>query len=481
MKKQKERLNANFVGVGLVSARKEITNSKTIANTAGVAPLGDPHFEEHAKNTPRASLNPNSNISLLISNHRGITLIALIITIIVMLILVAVTVTVAINGGLFKTAKQAKADTQANIDAEQRLASGRIKVDGKWYNSLEDYTNGIESSDQNDEPSKWAQDKDGNITYDGEKSEIKIGDYVNYTYDTVNTAYDLPTTITGYDSPQSINQTIDLNWRVLGVDANGCLTLISDKPTTQEVYFEGAKGHNNGVYILNDICAKQYSNTDLGVIARSITIEDIEAGFKKETGIAKRNEYTNGVKKYGETKTYTTERYLNYPVIYAEENGSGIGVKEEDAETGINTKGIGGSDPFYKTENELTTKKPEGKESKKAGDNQGEQKALTCKQTYYSFSSTPENYCKNREFHEMIFKTNSYYWLASRCYYCGSNYASFGLHSVSNADLGGSGVFASSSVPTSRSNFLRPVVSLGSNALEIVSGSGAEDDPYILD
>ena len=40
--------------------------------------------------------------------QKGITLIALIITIIVMLILVGVTVTTAINGGLFKKAKEGK-------------------------------------------------------------------------------------------------------------------------------------------------------------------------------------------------------------------------------------------------------------------------------------------------------------------------------------------------------------------------------------
>lgn len=45
--------------------------------------------------------------------QKGITLIALIITIIVMLILVGVTVTTAINGGLFKKAKEGKEGTRA--------------------------------------------------------------------------------------------------------------------------------------------------------------------------------------------------------------------------------------------------------------------------------------------------------------------------------------------------------------------------------
>ena len=55
--------------------------------------------------------------------QKGITLIALIITIIVMLILVGVTVTVAINGGLFNTAKEAARGTEnAKIFEQIQLA-----------------------------------------------------------------------------------------------------------------------------------------------------------------------------------------------------------------------------------------------------------------------------------------------------------------------------------------------------------------------
>ena len=54
----------------------------------------------------------------MMKGNKGITLIALIITIIVMMILVAVTVTVALQGGLFGTAKKAGTDTQKAADEE---------------------------------------------------------------------------------------------------------------------------------------------------------------------------------------------------------------------------------------------------------------------------------------------------------------------------------------------------------------------------
>lgn len=61
------------------------------------------------------------------SDFKGITLIALIITIIVMLLLVGVTVTVAINGGLFTTAKKSSYQTEVRIIQEQ-LETVKAKI-----------------------------------------------------------------------------------------------------------------------------------------------------------------------------------------------------------------------------------------------------------------------------------------------------------------------------------------------------------------
>lgn len=55
-------------------------------------------------------------------NQKGITLVALVITIIVMLILVGVTVNVALTGGLFDTAKKAKTQTIEEQEREQLMS-----------------------------------------------------------------------------------------------------------------------------------------------------------------------------------------------------------------------------------------------------------------------------------------------------------------------------------------------------------------------
>ena len=116
--------------------------------------------------------------------NKGITLIALVITIIVMLILVAVTIQIAVNGGLFEYAGRATGDTKNEIEAEQQLANGRVKITGIWYDSIDDYINGIVSEDQ---PSPKDNVKD---EHPGELEVIGTDTYeINSIEDLVALAY----------------------------------------------------------------------------------------------------------------------------------------------------------------------------------------------------------------------------------------------------------------------------------------------------
>ena len=91
MQKSKQELNANAVGANCVR----------------------PHFEGMTK------------------NNKGITLIALIITIIVMLILVGVTINVALNGGLFTKAEEATSGTEKQAIYEQIITNMELTNNGK--------------------------------------------------------------------------------------------------------------------------------------------------------------------------------------------------------------------------------------------------------------------------------------------------------------------------------------------------------------
>lgn len=73
-------------------------------------------------------------------NQKGITLVALVITIIIMLILVGVTITVALKGNLFDTARNAAKDTQNAANEERNLANGQIMVNNTPVN-IDEFSN----------------------------------------------------------------------------------------------------------------------------------------------------------------------------------------------------------------------------------------------------------------------------------------------------------------------------------------------------
>ena len=119
-------------------------------------------------------------------NSKGITLIALIITIIVMLILVGVTVNVAMQGGLFGTAREASSETIRQAEKDQLISAvlGGLQTGGtfditkatlpagaKWITSKTDDTKtsptlGSGNWVMTDSGNKFYVDKDGNVLDD---------------------------------------------------------------------------------------------------------------------------------------------------------------------------------------------------------------------------------------------------------------------------------------------------------------------------
>ena len=98
--------------------------------------------QEERKNLDMKKSKTNVGAGVLKSAHRknkGITLIALIITIIVMLILVMVSIQIALNTGLFDAAGKATQKTNIAKEEEKEIASGKITIDEKTYNSIDEY------------------------------------------------------------------------------------------------------------------------------------------------------------------------------------------------------------------------------------------------------------------------------------------------------------------------------------------------------
>lgn len=107
----------------------------------------------------------------LLKQSKGITLIALIVTIIVMLILVGVTITVALNGGLFNKAEEAESKTKiAQIQEALAIKKAEILADKNGKTPI-DYEITISSLDipaelKTEYVSKLKISPEGNLYYD---------------------------------------------------------------------------------------------------------------------------------------------------------------------------------------------------------------------------------------------------------------------------------------------------------------------------
>ncbi len=97
------------------------------------------------------------------------------------------------------------------------------------------------------------------------KSTLALGDYVSYTPS--KTSYTTDMTYTGYTSTQAINPS-ELNlWRVLSINGDGTVDLISENVSSVDIDFRGQTGYQNLVGYLN-VLASQYETPGITVGSR---------------------------------------------------------------------------------------------------------------------------------------------------------------------------------------------------------------------
>ena len=292
---------------------------------------------------------------------------------------------------------------------------------------------------------------------------FKIGDYVNYKYDSAG-SYTIAARYSGNSSDRAIPQTTGLKWRILNIDKqNSTLDLISDDATSGTYAFIGKiLGYNNGPYLMNELCKAQYSNKSLGVYARSINLLDMEKHLTA-AGISARNsyiphndyDYLRGAK-YGNTRSYKESLYqenLYYPLYYSRQKGAGINT------TSVAQPNISyGNDPY--------------EESKKIADsepttsNEEAQANIIVTQTDYSITINTTNYGEAAT----LFTSTSEYWVASRSVQTTPDYAYWGLRSVNKTKMEQKDMFFSNGSTVTNIAYFRPVVSIPFSYL-----SGAKD------
>ena len=272
--------------------------------------------------------------------------------------------------------------------------------------------------------------------------KVKVGDYVEYIPDTAE--YTTDTNNTGRTSTQTLN-TETKDWRVLYVNSEtGEVLLTTNGIVNDGTYLEGTKGYFRGPTELNNICKALYSNSSLGIIARSMTIEDLNkaCNYTPSEPTTRYAYYPKGTTfEEGETtieyngKTYTkTAHGVSTAKFYTSDGG---GIEKTDSD-GFTYREPEDDNPVYVT------------------------------QTYYSYNPSS----KNSTVGSIL--GSSYGWLASPCVNLISSFAGFGVRYAYSSDVRAYGLYGSNGYAYGNSRGVRPSVSLGS-MLQIDTGDTARD------
>ena len=103
---------------------------------------------------------------------------------------------------------------------------------------------------------------------------FKTGDYVKMA--PTSTSYTITPAMTGYSSNQTINPS-ELNlWRVISINSDGTMDLVSQYVSSTYVEFSGKTGYQNYISSLNQI-ASQYTNPKYTIASRHM-------GYNGQTG-----------------------------------------------------------------------------------------------------------------------------------------------------------------------------------------------------
>ena len=360
--------------------------------------------------------------------EKGITLVALVITIIILLILAGISISALTNQGLFTQAQNAKNLTEEKTAEENAILANYLE-------QMEAITGGSKTL----------------------ASKVQPGDYVTYTPDPASTdaiitelgTYSGSTANTSSTLKQEIGET-GLKWRVLDV-VDGKVRLISELPTTSTVALKGYNGYNNAVYLLDKTCKTLYSKAGYSENVQNLKIEDIQKYMTT-------TDYSTIDSSYGKTNITPSSKY--YPSILLQEEGQTVttsdGTTQPTTRLGLSEQ----ETPINQTTPNTAT-------------------SWTVKYTYWNKEMVAGDFTNSIYYNLFINNGSNYstYWMSSRCFYADSVYAGFRVSRVKSGGVGAFTLYYSHDDPYSTEHALRPVVTLNSNVL-VKSGEGRQTSPY---
>lgn len=289
---------------------------------------------------------------------------------------------------------------------------------------------------------------------------VNVGDYVKYMPDVVSNSSTEYTELiselgmysgSSNNTSSTLTQEMGLNWRVLDVQQDGKVRLISELPTTSTIELSGYNGYNNAVFLLDKICNILYNNSKYTTKVQNLKIEDIQKYMNV-------TDYSTINSNYGQIITPTT---LYYPSILEQ---------EKDQIVNGNTGQLGLSE-----QSSLINQKEENIAI-----------SLSVKYTYWNKAIIDTDF-KNQKYNELFIKNeNNYstYWLSSRCIYAISDGAGCCVRFVGTGSVNGFTLYSSNKYSDDNSYSIRPVITLNANVqidrTDSTKDGSSTENAYIL-
>ncbi len=265
----------------------------------------------------------NTKIAILqyLKMQKGVTLIALVITIIVLLILAGITLNLALddNGiirkalGITKDYKESEKNELVNLNKFKDNVYGILNGSSSNFVDYNDYIGAYVTGYTPDTKTCVIQSTTSGID---SKNSIK-GETIN-------------TTTVAENGDQTF-KTENLQWRIWDYDGE-TIRLISDIPTTATLNLKNAAGYNNGVYAINEICRQCYGQySEKGEMKTGISVSNLKRSdiqkvitydytkYSHNNG-SSTDENGNGKYKYGSTTTYSSKNLITYPIMWEKDN-----------------------------------------------------------------------------------------------------------------------------------------------------------------
>ena len=282
-------------------------------------------------------------------------------------------------------------------------------------------------------------------------AKIDVGNYVNYNLTTKKKVVTLSNK-TGATS-QLLETETTAKWRIISIDQDtGKILITTEGPVNdQQVTLRGAVGYLNGAEELNRLCERLYSNTEKGLTARSMTIDDLD----KATG---NSAPSNNIRYawYTADATETPDVTVNGKVY--------TGRKHQAALAG------GVTTPRFLDWDDASGVTHKATNENDYNDNISATTPVLTSRTYYGYNPGTGNAVINDILGGDDTRRG---WLASS--YVGMNsegeYVSFEMRTASSGGVNGYYLYYSTGYVDAPSYGLRPVVSLSSKLLDIADTS----------